>query len=430
MSLLKQLCRRSVAVAVTLLLVPQAGWAMPNFAREYDKNCGMCHTQVPNLNKTGYEFRLAGFRLPDEIGQEEKEKDFDFGDTIAARMQMRLDYSKHNDVNAANDTSDSQATYFETTLYPLTASWGGYFGSTTEISWEPDGILEMENAYVRGVYGDPSGWFQGRVGIMHAWEGYGASDRPFSINRPLFQKQKAAGSPFFLWSVDEVAAEGGYYFAKSGTNVTARVGNGIVWEEGSAAPAQGGELTKRPDAPARQAKSYQAVITQMLGDAAGVTLYYYTTEIPTPDTTDPGNTAFTVDKLSRLALYANYYVVPKMLNLAVGYGSGKDNIRDENADPGAVNADPIPASAKSKGYYVEADYFPIEHRLATGVRYDVFDPSDQVDANEVSQVALFGNYSVYRGLQLLGEYDRKTSEKGAAGDNKDDTFQVRLIFIW
>jgi hypothetical protein len=418
-----RLVSTATACAAVLLLLPLDGYSMPNFAREYDKNCGMCHTQVPRLNRTGYEFRMAGFRLPDEIGKEERDKDFDLGDNFAARMQMRYDYTRHDDVAPGSDTSNSQLTFFEATLYPLTGSWGGNFGSISEVSWEPDGILELENAFVRAVYGDQTGWFQARIGIMHAWEGFGASDRPIAINRPLFQRQRATGSPFFLWSVDEMAVEAGYYFAGSGTNLTARIGNGIVWEDGSAAPAQGGELTKEGAAPAEQAKSYQAVLTQLLSDDAGVTLYYYTTEVPTPDTTDPANTAFTVDKLSRLALYANYYVVPGTVNLAAGYATGKDDIRDGTV-PG------VPASARSSGYYVEADYFPIEHRLASGVRYDVFDPSDKVDDNAISQFAVFGNLSLYKGLQVLGEYDRKTTEKGAAGDNKDDAFQLRLIFIW
>jgi hypothetical protein len=37
------------------------------------------------IEQTGYEFRLAGYRLPDEIGK--KEADFKLGDFFTARLQ-------------------------------------------------------------------------------------------------------------------------------------------------------------------------------------------------------------------------------------------------------------------------------------------------------------------------------------------------------
>lgn len=201
---------------------------------------------------------------------------------------------------------------------------------------------------------------------MHPWEGWGASDRPIGISRPLFQKQKAAGSRFFLWNVDEEALEVGYYFAKTGLNVSARIGNGILWKEdgsGKAEPAQGGNLVKPTDLPGSGQKSYELVLNQMIGKESGVTAYYYTTKIPA-DTTTTGNPylddgslaggALTLVQLDRLALYANYYVVPKKLNLLVGYGSGKDT------------ADAVLSEVKSDGYFGEVDYFVDAGKLAVG----------------------------------------------------------------
>ena len=58
--------------------------AMPNFSRKLGVGCATCHTAIPALNRTGYKFRAAGFRMPADIGKEE-EKKFDLGDSFAAR---------------------------------------------------------------------------------------------------------------------------------------------------------------------------------------------------------------------------------------------------------------------------------------------------------------------------------------------------------
>ncbi|MGC8654477.1 MAG: hypothetical protein ACP5US_10865 [Candidatus Kryptoniota bacterium] len=44
---------------------------MPNFARRYNMECTACHTVIPRLNEFGYQFRAAGYRMPEEIGKTE-----------------------------------------------------------------------------------------------------------------------------------------------------------------------------------------------------------------------------------------------------------------------------------------------------------------------------------------------------------------------
>jgi len=43
---------------------------------------------------------------------------------------------------------------------------------------------------------------------------------------------------------------------------------------------------------------------------------------------------------------------------------------------------------------------------------------------------LFANWTPVKGLQLIGEYKTQETEKGAAGTNKDNTFQLLGIFIF
>ncbi len=409
-------------LCLVCLFLPNNSYSMPNFSRKYDKNCGMCHTQIPKLNKTGYEFRLAGYRLPDEIGQ--KEEPFNLGEFFAARSQTQYTYSTHKfDVVAGKNGSNSQLELKEITLYPLTGSWGGNFGSLAELSMAPDDVFEVENAYVRAVYGDADGWYHGTLGVMHAWEGWGASDRPLGLSRPLFQKQTAKGSPFFLWSLDEVAIEGGYHSVKTGTSISARIGNGIVWNEAgdAAEPAQGGAL-KKADAPGKQDKSYQIVLNQIVRKESGFTAYYYRGTVPFP-APNPVPANITKDTFHRLAAYANWFAVPKKVNLLAGYGYGKDSLADSNVTGGAD-------VGKSSGYFAEADYHVTENRLALGARYDGFDPSNKVTHNNQKMFGLFANYTPVEHLQFIGEYSQKKTEQTAGGENKDNQFAVNFIFIF
>lgn len=41
--------------------------AEPSWARKYNAKCTLCHTTYPRLNRTGYDFRRLGYRLPGEI---------------------------------------------------------------------------------------------------------------------------------------------------------------------------------------------------------------------------------------------------------------------------------------------------------------------------------------------------------------------------
>src|SRR3569832_1602542 len=138
-----------LGIAVLLFGFPDVASAMPNFARKYEKSCNLCHTQVPKPNRTGFEFRLSGYRMPDEIGQKDK---FDLGELFAARIQAQELAKSHDDVNSAKNTSSNQLEFYEATLYPLTGSWGGNFGSLVELSMASGESFEIENAYVRGVW--------------------------------------------------------------------------------------------------------------------------------------------------------------------------------------------------------------------------------------------------------------------------------------
>src|SRR5574337_253052 len=331
----------SAFVAAFSIFTPDTQ-AMPNFARKYDADCVMCHAQIPRLNRVGYEFRLAGYRLPAEIGKDEKP--FSLGDFFAARFQQQYRVQQTKPA-AGVKTSANQLEFFEFTFYPLTGSWGKYFASIGEFSMAPDDVLEIENAYVRGVYGNDKGWLQVRVGVMHPWEGFGASDRPIGTVRPLFQRQRAVGSPFILWNLDEEAAEIGYHLGSTGTSISGRISNGILWKgdaSGVAEPAQGGGLVKTEggNTLGTDRKNWQIFINQFITQESAVSLYYYRGVIPFVDpniavTAGSGNT---LDTFTRYAAYANFWVLPGKISLLGGYESGKESPDDRTINVTGTDA--------------------------------------------------------------------------------------------
>ncbi len=411
------------------LIFPVESQAMPMFARKYSVDCSMCHYPVPKLNKYGYEFRAAGYRIPSDIGKSEEA--FKLGNFFAARLQEEYKVKNHDDVKPANDYTSSQLEFHELTLYPLTGSWGKYFGSLGEFSMAPDDVFEVENAYIRGVYGDENGWFQGRAGIMHAWEGFGASDRPIGNTRPLFQKGTAIGSPFVLWSEDEAAVEVGYNLARTGTSVAGRISNGIIWKEdgsGKAEPAQGGALTKTKNRPAWNDKNFQIFANQFITDNSAVSVYYYYGVVPFPDPNYAFTTTTTRDRFHRFAIYANYWPVADKLNLLTGYSYGYDDLENKTikSTDGKYDGTKV---GNSQGAFGEVD-FHVSPQFAIGGRYDFYDPARRVNNNNQNAFTLMANYYISHGLQVIADYQHKDTDLVSGGSNKDDTFLARLIFIW
>jgi len=427
------------ALGSLLLFTATDSNAMPNFARKYGLQCSTCHTQVPKLNRLGFSFRVAGYRMPEEIGQEVDKPNM--GDLFAARIQMQEKTTSGTKASGAPVQSTDQMTFYEATLYPLTGSWGSNFGSLVELSMASGEGFEIENAYVRGVSGDATnGWWSGKIGVMHPQEGFGAADRPIGNNRPLIQKSTATGNPFYLWNIDEMAAEVGYYWPKTGTNLSARLSNGVIWmpdgNQAVADPAQGGALTKDQNAPGANQKNWQIVLNQYVNDDSGFSLYYYKGIIPFGDTAYVDGTGapqtYTANNFTRLAVYANWYVMPNKLNLLAGWLAGNDTLDDPSLTGYMRDGKTVKGTdvGKSAGYYVEADYH-VDSKLAMGVRHDAFDPSENVAHNSQTANSIFVNYQPVHNIQLIADLVRKTTEAGAtAGDNTDNQFVGRMIFIF
>jgi hypothetical protein len=398
------------------------GWAMPNFARQTSMSCDGCHTVIPRLSEDGFQFRKAGFRLPSELG---KGMDISFGHVFAARIQTRYDLKHRND--SGTKSTNSQITLHEITLYPLSGAFGKHYASLMELSILNEDFVELENAYFRYSKGSEDAWWSGRVGIFHPFEGYGASDRPFSISRPLFQTTAASytGSTFFTpWNFDQAGLE--MAIVHDRTSISGTVFNGLFVDEAEAKafPAAGGNLQKPAGFERTNAKDFQLFANQILKpDGSGISGFFYYGQMDLPKRPsgpiEPDSTFG--NSFYRVAGYASWMLVPK-LGAQGGYQWGKDHFYD----PVAGNADD---TFESQGYFGEVDA-SLSSNFTAGARYDYFDPSRRTVDNELSAVTLFANVPMNDGLQGIAEFKHQQKKRGSAEDLKDDTVQLRVIWIW
>ena len=273
-----------LTVILTITMISSTTFAIPNFARKYKLDCSTCHAPIPRLNEFGFKFRAAGFRLPEEIGKDVSTANL--GDYYTARIQSTYNLGRSEAVSGVV-TNTNQFSFVELTVYPMTGAYGKYLSSLVELSFLPDNPAEVENAYARVTLGQENSYFTVRAGVFHPFEGYGASDRPISINRPLFQTTKASSSIFKPWGYDEAGVEFGY--STDNTFIRATLFNGIL---GSGEPAQGGNLSRVKTDPSWNNMDYQLTVTQILtGDGGGITGYLYSgnidqsTSLVTPDPT-------------------------------------------------------------------------------------------------------------------------------------------------
>lgn len=407
--------------------------AMPMFARRYGMACTDCHTAIPKLNADGMLFRSHGFRQDvDDIGKPDK-GDNDISGHTSTRLQARYDLARTE--KPSGNTDLSKVTFHEVTFYPATGAFAQRFASEFELAVAPEEPVEIENAWIRGAWMAGNGYVGARAGIFHPFEGFGASDRPLSISRPLFQTTSAKlnQKTFFTpWNFDQAGLEVGY--TSNRTLLRATLFNGLVYdpEENIAHPAtvlaSDNAFAKKPNRPDFQNSDVQLLATQILTkEGGGLSGYAYFGALALPVDNNPTN-GYWNDHFYRVAGYASY-PVSKQVMLLGGVQYGKDETFTLASGAGPKSA--------SLGYFGEGDIDLTNNWWLAG-RYDWFDPSENVagttadDENETWAGTVALNKAFLNGLQFISEYRHKLTKLGpaATSDQKDDAFQTRLIWIW
>ncbi|MFQ5691247.1 MAG: hypothetical protein ACE5HQ_13370 [Gemmatimonadota bacterium] len=390
--------------------IPASYKPIPAFARREHMACSVCHTSIPRLTRFGYEYRNAGFRIPAQIG---KSRPVDIPNMISARTQSLVSVT-HTKNEATSTTSNKRVMKFkEFTIYPATGSFGRYWSAFAEFSTSPEDFFEIENAYVRATVGNEKDHFQIRAGVFHPFEGYGASDRPAGLSRPLFQRtpaNNAGTSTFFtLWGFDQMAVEAG--FTHKGFNAAAAVLNGIYVnpEERKAFPFQGGELNRSGNDPNFNSKDIQVFLNQFIpvgGADAAISAYYYHGTLSVPY--DFETPASYTDSFDRVAAYGTLPVTvsaDKALWLLGGVAWGQDRRVD------ATTGNVLPGKFKSGGWFGEL-YMPASQYVGMSARYDFFRPSRDQDDNALKAFTLGANLAALDGMQAILEYQYKDVQTG------------------
>lgn len=421
------------ALLLTALFSARPAAAMTNFARKYGFDCSMCHTSIPRLNRFGYNFLMAGFRLPSEIGQTQK---MTMDNAFAARIELLYEYARNTTAMGApgafTTTTDtnSQLTLDHIGVNVLTGSFGKYYGSMTELSYSPDSSTEIEQAFIRFTRGDENNFGSVRVGIFHPFQGYGASDMAYSIDDPLIMMNSADNSGalnsstgatlFAPTAFNQAGME--FSWVHGNASISATLFNGLATDGINMWAAAGGNSQKIAGQPTKNSKDFQVFFNQILKkDGSGVSAYYYNGHTTLPDDPAAPANAFKND-FYRAGLFASWKFIPQ-LELEGGYLTGQDHAWN------TVNLDGSDIF-KSKGWFGEIDS-NIKDMIVIGARYDWFDPSDRVDHNAIKAYTAFVNAPFGDGMQLRGQYQHMdTQQFNLLPDMKDDSARILLVWIW
>ena len=159
-----------------LAAAPADAHALPAWGRKYNMNCSGCHSPaVPRLNAKGFAFKWAGYRMPEEIGENAEVKQV--SDYLAARGAFQYQYGK-----TEGQPADVSSFVLDNATIFAAGALGKNFGAMFEFSHKAAGVDLMVNLI--GVWGKESQYVGVRGGEMH-WLNEGSVagfDRATGIN--------------------------------------------------------------------------------------------------------------------------------------------------------------------------------------------------------------------------------------------------------
>ena len=258
----KRLFAVLATVGLSLCCLPNVQ-ATPMFARMYSYNCSTCHYPgYGQLNKFGYNFRAAGYRIPADIGKEMNDGKFDAANYFCARFSAG---------GTAKTSEGSPTTVPDTASFSLGGAslyMGGGVNKNFFVYSElglgnGSGIFSgsppsVSSARVGYVTGNENEFFTLRIGKFSA-DGFAGSDRGPIGNATIAGTVRPTGTGLEL----------GYTHAD--TRVTLDFWNGIQNAQITGLVGSNGKpvTTSSLEAPAsddNNAKDLQLFVNQFIGD--------------------------------------------------------------------------------------------------------------------------------------------------------------------
>jgi hypothetical protein len=373
------------ALAASALL-PRAAQAIPSWARKYNMPCSGCHYPAPpKLNALGIRFRWAGYRLPNEMGQDVAVDQV--SNYLAAQGQVVYTLSRTGSEPAAAPLSSGDAKLWY--MGPLGKHFVGWF----EFERMPDATMGL-GATVGGVWGNEHAYGGFRVGQGHFLfeTGVAGFERNVALtDTPLpMEGPTTAGVPF-VFSDDRAGAEAFYVTGNNRLSVQ-------VLE-----PVAG------VSAAANRRKDY-VLMDQFLLDQSGGGLQLSAIY----------GSVLGVDS-SALALHSTYWRIGcsashyfGSLELLAGLALAQDN------DLPTGGTSPFTSgSMKGSGWWLSGEYAVGQSPLAIYGRYEAANANTSVSGNTASRVVLGGALplTVPQYLRVNVEYSLLTPQTGAKTNN-------------
>ncbi len=193
---------------------------IPASARRYNVNCSHCHTPVvPRLNEHGQLFKWAGYRMPEEIGE-----NVDVGKVqnyLAAGLNFQYEWDK----TKGEATRTSGFALPAVTLF-YAGPFGKNLGGFVELEHAQDNEIERV-AQISVLWGKEKRYAGFRFGQMHYLAEWGLAglDRTVGINAPLaIDGPITRGVPFALGE-HQLGLEA--FFVTGRNRLSAQVLNGV-----------------------------------------------------------------------------------------------------------------------------------------------------------------------------------------------------------
>lgn len=384
-------------------------FSMPMFNRKYKAECMMCHAAVPRLNATGYEFKAAGYRMPWEIGQEQDDSVFQFGNFNAFVSVVNAQYqSSLNNPRPDNLQFNAQ----ELDVHPMTGSWKKNWGSGFEGDLLPDGTVSFNQGFITYTLGESSFFATLQAGMVPNYLGFGVLDRPIAVSTPLLLSMSAANpsqNTLFTWANPRAAGITGSVIWDEDTYVNFSLRNHLI-NTTNGLDALGSSNNTIGD--------FLISITEFLdriqGSGSALSAFYYHGQSTIPTSTTSTKTY--QNNFNHLGFAINYYI-DDHFNPFAGFGWGEDGLSGSG-------------HLYSNGYFVGLEYFH-SPTLAFGSRFDYFHADLNTPSTWTEGGTLYAYYHPIDEIILSFEYQylkNGINTQAVGSDQTTATIQAIVAF--
>lgn len=263
----KRLLAVFAAVGFSLWFTPSAN-AVPMFARMYSYNCSTCHNPgYGQLNKFGYNFRAAGYRIPADIGKDMNDGKFDITNYIAARfsaggsVKTTTQPSKLPIPDSGSFNLGGDSLYIGGGISKNFFSYSelGLGNGTNIFSGSPPALSSMKMGYVTG---NEREFFTVRIGKFGA-DGFAGSDRGPIGNATIAGTVRPTGTGLELgYTHDDTRVTLAFYDGIQNNQLTGLAASG---KAGAVTYATTSTL-QAPASDSNNAKDIQLFVNQFIGD--------------------------------------------------------------------------------------------------------------------------------------------------------------------